>query len=150
MYAFHIHACASVKSHMLLVHGARLVQTRIENACMRPDQRPCPSPSVDIITRVQFPDRTGLTAGLRYRFTGPVRPVTGRNRSNVNLNSNFTVVAVPTGIPAGYTGIPAGLAGIPAGFVLRLTAVYRPVTPVYRPVWPVYRLFRVFFRRLKN
>ena len=100
--------------------------------------------------RVQFPDRTGLTAGLRYRFTGPVRPVTGRNRSNVNLNSNFTVVAVPTGIPAGYTGIPAGLAGIPAGFVLRLTAVYRPVTPVYRPVWPVYRLFRVFFRRLKN
>ena len=101
-------------------------------------------------SRVQFPDRTGLTAGLRYRFTGPVRPVTGRNRSNVNLNSNFTVVAVPTGIPAGYTGIPAGLAGIPAGFVLRLTAVYRPVTPVYRPVWPVYRLFRVFFRRLKN
>ena len=100
--------------------------------------------------RVQFPDRTGLTAGLRYRFTGPVRPVTGRNRSNVNLNSNFTVVAVPTGIPAGYTGIPAGLAGIPAGFVLRLPAVYRPVTPVYRPVWPVYRLFRVFFRRLKN
>ena len=100
--------------------------------------------------RVQFPDRTGLTAGLRYRFNGPVRPVTGRNRSNVNLNSNFTVVAVPTGIPAGYTGIPAGLAGIPAGFVLRLPAVYRPVTPVYRPVWPVYRLFRVFFRRLKN
>ena len=100
--------------------------------------------------RVSIPDRTGLTAGLRYRFTGPVRPVTGRNRSNVNLNSNFTVVAVPTGIPAGYTGIPAGLAGIPAGFVLRLTAVYRPVTPVYRPVWPVYRLFRVFFRRLKN
>ena len=30
--------------------------------------------------RVQFPDRTGLTAGLRYRFTSPVRPVTGRNR----------------------------------------------------------------------
>ena len=101
-------------------------------------------------SRVLFSDRSSLTAGIRFRLTGPVRPVTGRNRSNVNLNSNFTVVAVPTGIPAGYTGIPAGLAGIPAGFVLRLTAVYRPVTPVYRPVWPVYRLFRVFFRRLKN
>ena len=52
-------------------------------------------------SRVQFPDRTGLTAGLRYRFTGPVRPVTGRNRSKENLNSKFVVEAVENGIPAG-------------------------------------------------
>ena len=101
-------------------------------------------------TRVHFSDRTGLTAGLRYRFTGPVRPVTSRNRTNANLNSNFAVVAVVTGKPAGYTGLPAGFAGIPAGCASRFLAVYRPGIPVYRPVLPVYRLFVAFFRRLKN
>ena len=90
------------------------------------------------VARVQFSDRTGLTAGLRYRFTGPVRPVTGRNRTNANLNSNFAVVAVVTGILAGF-------AGIPAGCVSRFLAVYRPGIPVYRPVLPVYRLFRAVF-----
>ena len=79
--------------------------------------------------RVSFSDRIGLTAGVRYRYTGPVRPVTGRNRSNTNLNSNFLVEAVLTGIPAGYrfgrytgdldgpvlSGIPAGYSGLPAG-----------------------------------
>ena len=105
---------------------------------------------VDVSPRVQFSDRTGLTAGLRYRFTGPVRPVTGRNRTNANLNSNFAVVAVVTGIPAGYTGLPDGFAGIPAGCASRFLAVYRPEIPVYRPVLPVYRLFRAVFRRLKN
>ena len=39
-------------------------------------------------TRVLKSDRTGLTAALRYRFTGPVRPVTGGNRLNSNSNSN--------------------------------------------------------------
>ena len=37
--------------------------------------------------RVLKSDRTSLTAALRYRFTGPVRPVTGGNRLNSNLNS---------------------------------------------------------------
>ena len=39
-------------------------------------------------SRVLKSDRTGLTAALRYRFTGPVRPVTGGNRLNSNPNSN--------------------------------------------------------------
>ena len=95
--------------------------------------------------RVFNPDRTGLTAGLRYRFTGPVRPVTGRNRTKTRLNlfefksrrSNGTDRytgrtgrftgrlgrytgdvggAARTVEPAGYTGIPAGYTGIPAGW----------------------------------
>ena len=95
--------------------------------------------------RVFIPDRTGLTAGLRYRFTGPVRPVTGRNRSKTRLNlfefksrrSNGTDRytgrtvrftgrfdrytgdvggAAQTGKPAGYTGIPDGYTGIPDGY----------------------------------
>ena len=41
-----------------------------------------------IIVRVLKSDRTGLTAALRYRFTGPVRPVTDGNRLNSNSNSN--------------------------------------------------------------
>ena len=85
-----------------------------------------------LMPRVHFSDRTGLTAGLRCRFTGSVRPVTGRNRTNANLNSNFAVVAVVTGIPAGFTGIPAGCASL-------ILAVYRPGIPVYRPVLTVYR-----------
>jgi len=38
-------------------------------------------------SRVHLTDRSPVTAGLRFRFTGPVAPVTGRNRSNSNLNS---------------------------------------------------------------
>ena len=39
-------------------------------------------------TRVLKSDQTGLTAALRYRFTGSVRSVTGGNRLNSNPNSN--------------------------------------------------------------
>ena len=96
-------------------------------------------------TRVFISDRTGLTAGLRYRFTGPVRPDTGRNRTKGSLNlfefktrrSNGTdrytgrtvrftgrfdrytgdVGGVArTGKPVGYTGKPAGWTGIPVRF----------------------------------
>ena len=38
--------------------------------------------------RVFFPDRLTQTAGHRFRFTGPVGPVTGGNRLNSNPNSN--------------------------------------------------------------
>ena len=101
--------------------------------------------SVVVVSRVQFFDQTGLTAGLRYRFTGPVRPDTGRNRTKGSLNlfefksrrSNSTDrytgrtvrftgrfcrytgdvgVAARTGKPAGYTGIPDGYTGILAGW----------------------------------
>src|SRR6185369_11425214 len=41
-----------------------------------------------VTARVLKSDRTGLTAALRYRFIGPVRPVTGGNRLNSNPNSN--------------------------------------------------------------
>ena len=100
---------------------------------------------VRLTSRVSNPDRTGLTAGLRYRFTGPVRPDTGRNRTEGSLNlfefksrrSNGTDRytgrtvrftgrfgrytgdvggAARTGKPAGYTGIPAGWTGIPVSF----------------------------------
>jgi hypothetical protein len=64
-----------------------------------------------LLTRVYLPDRSGLTGGVRFRYTGPVWPVTGRNRSNSNLNSNFPVQPVRTGIPVGLAGIPAGLTG---------------------------------------
>ena len=37
----------------------------------------------------------------RYRYTDPVWPETGRYRWNSNLNSNFAVQPVRTGIPAG-------------------------------------------------
>ena len=98
-----------------------------------------------VASRVSNPDRTGLTAGLRYRFTGPVRPDTGRNRTKGSLNlfefktrrSNGTdrytgrtvrftgrfdrytgdVGGVArTGKPVGYTGIPDGYTGKPAGW----------------------------------
>ena len=61
--------------------------------------------------RVHVTDRRPVTAALRYRYTGPVWPVTGRNRWNSNLNSNFPVQPVTIGIPAGLAGIPAGLDG---------------------------------------
>ena len=99
------------------------------------------------MTRVLKSDRTSLTAALRYRFTGPVRPVTGGNRLNSNPNSNkfkfsraigsdrftgrfdrFTGLPVgltglkfknsrATGLPAGFTGLPAGFTGLPAGLI---------------------------------
>ena len=39
------------------------------------------------LVRVSFTDRTGQTAGVRYRYTGPVWPVTGRYWWNSKLNS---------------------------------------------------------------
>ena len=41
-----------------------------------------------------FTDRRDRTAGHRFRFTGPVGPVTGKNRPNSNLNSKSTVIPV--------------------------------------------------------
>ena len=41
-----------------------------------------------------FTDRRDRTAGHRFRFTGPVGPVTGKNRPNSNLNSKPTVIPV--------------------------------------------------------
>jgi len=55
-------------------------------------------------SRVLISDRSPVTAEFRYRYTGPVWPVTGRNRWNSNLNSNTAVQPVRTGIPAGLTG----------------------------------------------
>ena len=39
-----------------------------------------------VAARVHLTDRSPVIAGLRFRFTGSVAPVTGRNRSNSNLN----------------------------------------------------------------
>ena len=64
-----------------------------------------------LITRVYLPDWSGQTGGVRFRYTGPVWPVTGRNRSNSNLNLNFAVQPVRTGILVGLAGIPVGLTG---------------------------------------
>ena len=68
-----------------------------------------------LTARVLITDRSGQTGAVRYRYTGPVWPETGRYRWNSNLNSNFAVQPVRTGIPVGLIGIPAGLTGIPAG-----------------------------------
>ena len=68
-----------------------------------------------LLTKVFISDRSGQTAGLRYRYTGPVSPVTGRNQWNSNLNSNFAVQPVRTGIPVSWVGLPAGLAGLTVG-----------------------------------
>ena len=71
-----------------------------------------PTPATQRATgSVLISDRSPVTAGLRYWYTGPVWPVTGRNRWNLNLNSNGAVQPVRTGIPDGLTGIPAGLTG---------------------------------------
>ena len=67
------------------------------------------------MTRVFYPDRLTQTAGHRFRFTGPVGPVTGGNRLNSNLNLKAPVQPVPTGLPAGLTGLPAGFTGLPVG-----------------------------------
>ena len=58
-------------------------------------------------SRVLISDRSPVTAGFRYWYTGPVWPVTGRNR----WNSNFTVQLVRTGLPASLAGLPVGLTG---------------------------------------
>ena len=62
---------------------------------------------------VNLTDRSGQTGAVRYWYTGPVWPETSRYQWNSNLNSNFAIQPVRTGIPAGLAGIPAGLAGIP-------------------------------------
>ena len=61
--------------------------------------------------RVSFNDRTGQTGRVRYRYIGPVWSKTGRYWWSSNLNSNFVVQPVRTGIPAGLTGLPVGLTG---------------------------------------
>ena len=57
-----------------------------------------------VLLRVLISDRCPVTAGLRYRYTDLVWPVTGRNRWNSNLNLNGAVQPVRIGIPAGLTG----------------------------------------------
>ena len=54
--------------------------------------------------RIHLLDRSDQTGGLRFQYTGPVWPVTGQNRSNSNLNSNFPVQPIRIGIPAGLAG----------------------------------------------
>ena len=63
--------------------------------------------------RVLFPNRFPVTAGLRFRFTGPVE--TGWIQIQIQINSNFPVQPVPTGLPVGLTGLPAGFTGLPVG-----------------------------------
>ena len=75
-----------------------------------------------------FPDRTPQTAGHRFRFTGPVWPVTCRNRLNSNLNSKNSVQPVRTGIPAGLTGLNSN------------PNLKSHVQPANRAVWPVYQV----------
>ena len=41
-------------------------------------------PATKTGTKVFFPDRLTQTAGHRFRFTGPVGPLTGGNRLNSN------------------------------------------------------------------
>ena len=70
-----------------------------EGICWREEWR-----SQAVGASVSFTDRTGQTAGVRYRYTGPVWPETGRNRSNSNLNSKTAVQSVRTGLAVGLTG----------------------------------------------
>ena len=63
------------------------------------------------MSRVLLTDRFGQTGAVRYWYTGPVWPETGRYWWNSNLNSNFAVQPVRTGISAGLTGLPVGLTG---------------------------------------
>ena len=90
---------------------AHLVCTRLKNANQRARMLDPLKVRWANTSRVKFSDWTPLTAGVRFRLTGPVSPVTGRNRTNANLNSNSPVETVLTGIPAGLTGLPAGLTG---------------------------------------
>ena len=64
------------------------------------------APDESAVTRVSFKHRTGQTARVRYRYTGPVWSETGRYRSNSNLNSKNSVQPVRTGIPAGLNSNP--------------------------------------------
>ena len=93
-----------------------------------------------VLPRVFYPDRLTQTAGHRFRFTGPVGPVTGENRLNSNPNSNKFKNSRATGSDwfigrfdrftvrfdrfefeskfksSRATGLPAGLTGLPTGF----------------------------------
>ena len=92
-----------------------------------------------VAPKVFFPDRLTQTAGHRFRFTGPVGPVTGGNRLNSNPNSNKFKSSRATGSDrftgrfdrfigrfdwfefkskfksSRATGLPTGLIGLPAG-----------------------------------
>jgi hypothetical protein len=57
-------------------------------------------------TRVFNPNRPDRTSGVRYRFTGPVRPEIGGNRKNSNFKPNSLVQAVQTGIPNRFDRFP--------------------------------------------
>ena len=80
-------------------------------------------------SKVFFPDRLTQTAGHRFRFTGPVGPVTGGIQIQIQINSKAPVQPVPTGLPDGLTGLPAGLTGLNSNPNSKA-----PVQPVYRPV----------------
>ena len=64
-----------------------------------------------VFSRVSLTDQSGQTVRVRYRYTGPVWPETGRYRSKSNLNSKFAVQTVRAGIPVGLIGLQAGLTG---------------------------------------
>ena len=49
------------------------------------------------LSKVFLSDRFHRTAGHRFRLTGPVGPVTGKNRLNSNLNSKPAVIPVSNG-----------------------------------------------------
>ena len=94
----------------------------------------CHPTNLRVSLRVLKSDRTGLTAVLRYRFTGPVRPVTGGNRLNSNPNSNKFKNSHTTSSDR-FTGRFDRFTGRFDRFEIQKL----PVWPVYRPVWPVYR-----------
>jgi hypothetical protein len=50
-----------------------------------------------------FPNWTGRTAAVRYRYTGPVQPGTTQNRMNSNSKSKSVLHSVWSGIPTGST-----------------------------------------------
>ena len=69
---------------------------------------------------------SGASDGQGFNFR-PVQPnrrapvpvyrsgLAGYRSEPVELNLNFAVQPVRTGIPVGWTGLPAGLAGLPVG-----------------------------------
>ena len=58
------------------------------SAATTPSRCPSPRSHGRGMPRVPLTDRRPVTAALRYRYTGPVWPVTGGNRLNSNPNSN--------------------------------------------------------------
>jgi hypothetical protein len=50
--------------------------------------------------------RTEQAGRVRYRFTGPIQPKTGRNRINSKFKPNSLVQTVGTGIPDWFDGFP--------------------------------------------